>query len=305
MVQTRSQFYVRAQRREGEAKRRELREQGLLDRTLRPRTEGEFILLPVTEPLPGVETGDFNPVPGIPLLPRHELIGGIAVMQEEDVAGAATLLASRPSLHTVLYPESDVEGEFRTRRFKVLAGEKTTRTLYVEHGLRLAIDLSCAYFSGRLSTERQRILSMMADQERVLDMFAGVGPFAITLSRKAGFVAAADINPCAVHLLIENIARSHAGNVLPLFFDAARLCEVLPWRFDRIVMNLPLGAAGYLSGAVPLCREGGTLHCYALVEREGEMLSDIMKFPVREVRERYVRSYSPGRWHAVYDITLE
>jgi len=292
-------------RKEGEAKRRDLREQGLLDRTLRPRTEGECILLPVSEPLPGAERGQFRPVPGIPVLPRHELIGGIAVMQDEDEAGAATLLATRPSLHTVLYPESDVEGEFRTRRFRVLAGRKTTRTMYVEHGLRLAIDLSAAYFSPRLSTERQRILSMMNDQEQVLDMFAGVGPFALTLSRKAGFVAAADINPGAVHLLIENIARSRAGNVLPLFFDASRLCEVLPWKFDRIVMNLPLGAAGYLSGAIPLCRGGGTLHCYALQEKKGEILPDIMKFPVREVRERYVRSYSPGRWHAVYDITLE
>lgn len=305
MEQSRSQWCVRVPRQEGEAKRRDLRERGLLDRTLRPRSEGGFILLPVSEPLPGAEMGRFRPVPGFPVLPRHELIGGIAVMQEEDEAGAATLLASRPSLHTVLYPESDVEGEFRTRRFKVLAGKQTTRTLYLEHGLRLAIDLASAYFSPRLSTERQRILSMMGERECVLDMFAGVGPFALTLSRKARFVAAADINPGAVHLLIENIARSRAGNVLPLFFDAGRLSEVLPWKFDRIVMNLPLGAAEYLHKAIPLCRKGGSLHCYALQDKEGEILPEVMKFPVQDVRERYVRSYSPGRWHAVYDITLE
>ena len=89
-------------------------------------------------------------------------------------------LRSRPSLHTVLFPLSEVEGEYRTRRFEVLAGEPTTRTTCTEYGNRLVIDLSLAYFSARLSTERQRIAGLMEEDECVLDMFAGIGPFAIS-----------------------------------------------------------------------------------------------------------------------------
>jgi len=298
------QWGIRVGKKEGELRRRELLEQGLLDPGLKPRRDGESILFPVRTMLPGSTMEEFEAHPAIDDLPRHELIGGIAVMPEPDPEEAARLLASRPSIHTVLSPKSDVEGDFRTRRFEILAGEPTTMTRYLEHGLRFDIDLSVAYFSARLSTERQRIYSSMAEGERVLDMFAGVGPFAITLAGGASFVAASDLNPGAVHLLRRNIALNRTRNVLAILADASHLPGLFPWRFDRVVMNLPLGALRFLPHAVSMCRSGGTIHMYALQENEGECLSEIEKFPVSGVKERVVRSYSPGRWHAVYDITL-
>ena len=300
----RTQWCIRVPIRNGEAKRLALREAGLLDPSLRPRAEGAFLLHPVTGPLEGEEQAEFPVLPEIPALPRHEQIGGIAVMQDHDRDGAELLLASRPSLHTVLLPESDVEGEHRTRRFEVLAGEKTTRTRYVEHGLRFSIDLSAAYFSPRLSAERRRLLALTREGERVLDMFTGVGPAAITLAQKAGFVAAADINPAAILLLLENLALNRTGNVLPILGDARSLPGILPGKFDRVVMNLPMEAVRFLPGAVSLCRAGGVIHLYALQEREAQLLPEIEAFPVARVQERVVRSYSPGSWHAVYDITL-
>ena len=42
-------------------------------------------------------------------------------MQEPDRAGAGVVLASRPGIHTVLAMTSDVQGEYRTREFEVLA----------------------------------------------------------------------------------------------------------------------------------------------------------------------------------------
>ncbi|HOT04250.1 MAG TPA: methyltransferase [Methanolinea sp.] len=301
----RTQWCVRVEKKSAELRRQELIRRGLLDAALKPRKEGDCVLFPVSSPVEGATREEFEAHPGQEELPRHELIGGIAVMQEPDPRGAALLLASRPSLHTVLVPESDVEGPWRTRRFEVLAGKQTTRTRYIEHGLRLEIDLAEAYFSARLSTERQRLLAAMDRGERVLDMFAGVGPCALTLSRKAAFVAASDLNPGAVRLMERNIALNRAANVLPLLFNASHLPCALPWRFDRVVMNLPLGAVRFLPAAIALCRKGGTIHCYALQDKEGEFLDEIGRYPVASVRERFVRSYSPGRWHAVYDITMK
>jgi len=298
------QWCIRASRRCAEEKRQELISSGLLDRALKPRAEGDAVLLPVTEYLEGAERCSFFAHPREPVLPRHELIGGIAVMQERDVPGAETLLASRPSLHTILFPESQVEGDFRTRRFEVLAGTPTTKTDYTEYGLSFAIDLEAAYFSARLASERRRLLALMSPGERVLDMFAGVGPFALTLSGQASFVVASDLNPAAVRLMVENIRRNRAASVLPVLADADRLPALLPWKFDRVVMNFPLHAYRFLPTALRLCRPGGTIHCYALVSREGELLPAIDSLPVASVRERYVRSYSPGRWHAVYDILV-
>ncbi|MCU0633205.1 MAG: class I SAM-dependent methyltransferase family protein [Methanolinea sp.] len=299
------QWYIRVERQDGERKRQELMEQGLLDPSLKPRRDGGSILFPVISPLEGSTKEEFEGHPVVGTLPRHELIGGIAVMQERDAPGAAILLSSRPSIHTVLFAISDVEGPWRIRRYEVLAGEPTTKTRYVEHGLRFEIDVSEAYFSARLSTERQRILSGMDEGERVLDMFAGVGPYALTLARKASLVVASDLNPGAVRLMLRNIALNRCEHILPLLSDASHLPGILPWKFDRVVMNLPLGAIRFLSSAVGMCRPGGTIHCYALQEREGEFLEEIGKYPVSSIRERYVRSYSPGRWHAVYDIRLD
>ncbi|KQC02852.1 MAG: methyltransferase, partial [Methanolinea sp. SDB] len=266
------QWCIRASRRCAEEKRQELISSGLLDRALKPRPEGDAVLLPVTEYLEGAERCSFFAHPREPVLPRHEQIGGIAVMQERDLPGAESLLASRPSLHTILFPESQVEGDFRTRRFEVLAGTPTTKTDYTEYGLSFAIDLEAAYFSARLASERRRILALMSPGEQVLDMFAGVGPFALTLAGQASFVVASDLNPVAVRLMVENIRRNRAVSVLPVLADANRLPALLPWKFDRVIMNFPLHAYRFLPSALRLCRLGGTIYCYALVSREGELL---------------------------------
>ena len=300
-----SQWGIRVPREDAEETRRTLLKEGVLDKSLKPRRDGDCIIFPVTGKRGDASMETFGAQPGREDLPRHELIGGIAVMQEKDVPAAERLLHLRPSLHTVLYPVSDVEGEFRTRRFEVLAGVPETRTVYTEYGHRFIIDLSAAYFSARLSTERQRIFEQVQEGELVLDMFAGVGPFAITVAKKAELVVAADINAGAVELMVKNLALNRVKNVLPVLSDAGRLGRLLPWKFDRIIMNFPTGAWNFLPGAVSLCRAGGTIHCYALQSCEGEVLPVIRNLPgVTAVHEHYVRSYSPGRWHAVYDIVL-
>jgi tRNA (guanine37-N1)-methyltransferase len=298
---------LRVPRPEGEKQRLRLLKGGHLDTSLLLRRDGADLLLPVKEPCEGCERALFDEAPERPDLPRHDLIGGIAVLLDPDAGpgGAELLLSSRPTLHTVLLPEGPVEGEFRTRRFTVLAGKPTTRTGYTEYGLRFEIDLSLAYFSPRLSGERQRILGLTGEGERVLDMFAGVGPFAITLAEKAGIVYAADINPGAIGLMLANIALNRAGNVLPLLADATRLPGILPPGFDRVVMNLPFGAAGFLDAALALCRPGGALHLYAMVGAEGALTPVIREKGCRILGERVVHTYSPAEWLAVYDLEKE
>lgn len=286
----------------GEKRRLELLREDLLDTSLLLQKDGDHLLLPLKEPCEGCGRAFFEEIPERPDLPSHDLIGGIAVVLEPGGEGAELLLRSRPSIHTVLAPEGPVEGEFRTRRFSVLAGVPTTRTRYTEYGLRFEIDLSLAYFSPRLSGERQRVLGLMGRGERVLDMFAGVGPFAITLAGKAGVVYAADINPGAVGLMMENSSLNRMRNVLPLLADASRLSGILPRGFDRVVMNLPFGAVGFLDTALALCCPGGTIHLYAMVGEEGALIPVLREKGCEILGERAVHTYSPSEWLAVYDL---
>jgi tRNA (guanine37-N1)-methyltransferase len=289
----------------GEKERQRLLKEGLLDTGLLLRPDGDYLLLPLREPREGCERALFDEVPERPDLPRHDLIGGIAVILDPGGEGAELLLHSRPSIHTVLCPEGPVEGEFRTRRFTVAAGDPNTKTSYTEYGLRFEIDLSEAYFSPRLSGERQRVLALMENGERVLDMFAGVGPFAITLAGRAGVVYAADINPGAVGLMIENISLNRVKNVIPLLADATRLAGILPPGFDRVVMNLPFGAVKFLDTALALCRPGGTIHLYAMVGEKGALTPILREKGCRILGERVVHTYSPSEWLAVYDLEVE
>lgn len=296
------QWGLRVPAREGETVRQALLRAGALDLSLRVKREGSDLVLPLTGERAGAALTLFEPQPVRISLPRHELVGGIAIMQESDSSGAREILASRPSLHTVVCACGEVHGEYRTRDFTILAGEPTTRTIVTEHGHRFIVDLAAAYFSARLSTERQRILAQVQEGELVLDMFAGVGPFAIALADRAGLVAASDLNPVAILLMRENLAANRIKNVLSLLADARHLPLILPWHFDRIVMNLPLAGTEFLPEAFRLIRPGGTIHFYSLVSYVGEHAARIQELGGTVLAERVVRSYSPGQWHAVYDI---
>jgi len=295
---------IRVPVRQGEEVRQVLIREGALDPSLKVLRDGSDLILPLREEREGAAWFEFETHPGREPLPRHELVGGIAIMQEDDPTGAEVLLKSRPSLHTVVFAQGEVHGEYRTREFSHLAGEPTTRTLVTEHGYTFVVDLAGAYFSARLSTERQRILSQVREGELVLDMFAGVGPFAITLAGRASLVVAADLNPKAVALMLENLHRNRKGNVLPLLADARHLARVLPWRFDRVVMNLPLAGTDFLPDAFQLVQPGGAIHFYSLVSAEGEHKARIRELGGTVTAERVVRSYSPAQWHAVYDIAV-
>jgi len=298
------QWGMQVPARRGEEMRQALIREGALDTSLRVLRDGDTLILPLTGPRDGAEQFGFETHPGRESLPRHELVGGIAIMQDDDPAGAGKILASRPSLHTVVFAEGEVHGAYRTREFRVLAGDPTTRTVVTEHGCKFTVDLGGAYFSARLSTERQHILAQVQEGEMVLDMFAGVGPFAIILAAKATLVVASDLNPKAIELMLENSVQNRTKNVLPMLADARRLADILPWKFDRIVMNLPLAGTEFLPEAFRLCLPGGTIHFYSLVSAKGEHTTRIQELGGTVLSEREVRSYSPGQWHAVYDIRV-
>ncbi|HJJ48963.1 MAG TPA: class I SAM-dependent methyltransferase family protein [Methanocorpusculum sp.] len=290
----------------GETARREIIASGIADRTLRPRVENGFLLIPVLDERNADLRAVFAALPERTELARHEQVGGIVILQDDDAEAAEKILAARPNVHTALYATSPVEGEFRTKTFRVLAGLPTTETIYNEYGHRMIVDLTAAYFSARLSNERQRLLSQMTDGETILDLFAGVGPFPVILGKKAKLMICNDLNPEAIRLMQRNLRMNHLNNVLPMLGDAKNLPDVLdPMKFDRIIMNLPFAAYEFLEAAARLAKPGTKIHLYSLVEHEGEHMEDILRaFPGARVFEKSIRSYSPTSWHAVYDIEV-
>jgi tRNA (guanine37-N1)-methyltransferase len=65
-------------------------------------------------------------------------------------------------------------------------------------------DFSKVYWNTRLSTEHARMVELF-EGEVVVDVFAGVGPFAVPAGKKRNFVLANDLNPASFESLQGNI----------------------------------------------------------------------------------------------------
>ena len=294
-------------KRDAESIRQDLLARGilLLGAKLAPDPhDPQMLVIPLATHVPGAVKQEVKVKPPLPSLPRHELIGNIALLAENDTFAAREIMRQRPGVQTVLHPTSVVKGSYRTKEFALLAGIDTRDTIHTEYGKQFYINLEKAYFSARLANERQRIVSVMKKGERVLDMSAGVGPFCVMLSPLASVIYGVDINPSAIALLHQNLLKNRVSNVIAILADSMHLNEFEFTPFDRVIINMPLDATRFLPVAIALCRPGGTIHWYVLVQQEGEYIDVLSSMGAKKIAERRVRSYAPDKYHAVYEITV-
>ena len=205
-------------------------------------------------------------------------MGDIAVVRlagftlREKKMAARALLSDMKNVKVVMEQEGGIEGEYRLRKLKHLAGEGRTTTVHRENGCAFRVDVAKCYFSPRLSTERLRIAQQVGPGERVLNMFAGVGPFSIPIAKRAGAkVTSWELNPLAARLHEENDKLNKVqGLVTVVQGDAAELARGSTARFGRILMPHPSEADRYLPAALGLAEKGATVHYYRHVLGEDE-----------------------------------
>ncbi|MCE5213514.1 MAG: class I SAM-dependent methyltransferase family protein [Methanobacterium sp.] len=244
-----------------------------------------------------------------------DIIGDIVILEIPEefesikylIADAALKFTKRRSIYR---KGSKVKGIKRTRYLEFLAGEDISQTIHKEYGSRFMLDVRKVYFSPRLATERDKIVKQVKDDEIIIDMFAGVGPFSISIARQhEGKIYAIDINPDAIYYLKRNIELNKVkGEIIPISGDVKKFLENNDIKADRIIMNLPGMACKFLKNAIKSLKEGGILHYY-------EFSSDFNQ-PVTRIREaagsrkvtildkRRVKSSSPGRWHMGIDAKI-
>ena len=107
----------------------------------------------------------------------------ISELEEYKKVIGEEILMIHKRVRTVLVKSGPVTGLYRTRGFEVIAGLKKTDTKYKEHGCVYYLDLAKVYFSPRLSHEHNRVASQVKEDETIIDMFAGVGPFSILIAK--------------------------------------------------------------------------------------------------------------------------
>ncbi len=249
-----------------------------------------------------------------------DVIGDIAVLRlKDDLRPRASEIGSalmevHPRLRAVAIDDG-VHGELRVRALTVVAGEGPLVTTHREFGMELRVDLEHAYFSPRLATEHSRVADQVMQGERVLDMFAGVGPFAVLVARSGqpSEVHAVDLNEVAARLVEENARKNGVDELVKAHQGDAR--EVVPdlGVFDRIIMNHPHGAREFLDVALKASRSGTVIHLHMMgtpeesneaAKEADQTATDLGHGGVRVDLKREVRTYSPGVLHWCLDLTV-
>jgi tRNA (guanine37-N1)-methyltransferase len=214
-----------------------------------------------------------------------DVVGDIAIVEippelktHKRVVGEAILQTHR-NVRVALAKAGKVNGTFRLRELEFIAGEHRTSTVYKENGCTYHMDVARAYFSPRLSHEHQRVADLVKPGETVVDLFAGVGPFAVPIAKgqKTAKVYAIDINADAVEFLAKNARVNRVDNrVFPLVGDARQVvAERLSGMADRVIMNLPETAVEFVDvSCKALKSQGGVVHFYGFV-RAPETLEDL------------------------------
>ncbi len=244
-----------------------------------------------------------------------DIIGNIVILEiPEDfddqkyiIGEAALKFTKRNSVYRKI---SEIKGIVRTRELEYLAGKDVSETVHKEFGSRFMLDVKKVYFSPRLATERKRITDHVQNNEIIIDMFAGIGPFSISIARKHKVkIYSIDINPYAYKYLKKNINLNKLeGNIIPILGDVEEVLNGLNLSADRILMNLPGTAWNFLDTAIKSLKPGGILHYYEFASDYQHPIERIIEtaYPrkVEILNSRKVKSKSPGVWHMGIDARI-
>lgn len=256
------------------------------------------------------------------LISSFDQIGDIIIVRIPDsllskkkIIGE-TLLKQVKIAKSVFYQASAVEGDFRTRNLEILAGDNRTETEYKEFGCKFTVDVENAFFSPRLSTERERISNLVQNGEIVINMFAGVGMFSVMIAKKKKCtVYSIDINPIAAKLCEKNIKSNKlVGNIVSINGDALQIIqEQLQNKSDRTLMLLPERSDEFLKSAINATKNGGIIHYYSHIhadkKSEAGKLSEEHYLQISPVKSeilgsKIVRAVGPRYYQTVVDVKI-
>lgn len=252
------------------------------------------------------------------LIPKgFEVVGDIAIIEiPEEIKNyesliGKTLLSLHKNIKVVAKKASHYEGQFRTRKLKIIAGENRKETIHKENNVRLKLNPETCYFSPRLSTERRRIIDLIQPNEIILVMFSGVGPYPITIAKntQAKEIIGVEINPDAHKYAEENLKLNKVKNVKLYNGDVNEVVPKLNKKFDRILMPLPKTAEEFLPLALEVSHTGTIIHMYDFLHEK-----DIPDKVIEKVKNVIPKAkilnivkcgqYSPGKFRVCIDFSV-
>lgn len=245
-----------------------------------------------------------------------DLLGNIAVIDADRETArkiGKIIIDTHKNVETVLRKASAIRGKYRLRKYDLVLGRRNFVARYNENNCSFVFDVRKTFFSPRLAYERKRVVQACRDGEKVVVMFAGVGPFAIEIAkeRKMARVLAIELNRDSYRYMVENIRINKVPNVVPLLGDADKRMRKYRGFASRIIMPLPADSYNFLGSAFYMASKKCSFHYYAFVDDDGEeeverlrTFSKLHKRRFRLIGKRIVRPYSAKTSEMVFDFEI-
>ncbi|KAK2195948.1 bifunctional tRNA (guanine(37)-N(1))-methyltransferase [Babesia duncani] len=239
------------------------------------------------------------------------------------------ILDKHKHIRTVVNKVCELNNEYRTMEFELLAGEPEYTARVIENKLIFEIDFLNVYWNSRLIQERTRIHAVVKSGDIVVDLFAGVGAFVIYLASKGCPSFANDLNPMAIKCMETNIKLNKSHNFIKAFNKDARefirdiivpsqilsrdTNEYQGFQFDRsaavhVIMNLPKSAIEFLDVLIGIAKDIDSetlrkciVHCYCFADVDNyeseikKQITDTLQEKLDNYTVTYVRKVSPRK----------
>lgn len=126
----------------------------------------------------------------------------------------AVVLDKNNAIRTVVNKLDSIDTQFRFFKMELLAGEPDYVVEHHESNCRFTFDFTEVYWNSRLHHEHERLVNLFDPTDVIVDVFAGVGPFAVPAGRKGCAVLANDLNPNSAKYLRQNIINNKVDDVV-------------------------------------------------------------------------------------------
>jgi tRNA wybutosine-synthesizing protein 2 len=233
-----------------------------------------------------------------------------------EFATLAKELAEAVRSESVARVSGPVAGDRRLPTIERLFGD-SLETEVLEDGLRYRFDAGRVLYSRGNNSERARIARLVRPGERVIDLFAGIGYFALpaALHGRALEVIAVEENPVSFGYLQANVALNHLEGIVRPRLGDNRSVELPVASADRVLLGYLPDSLPWIEPSIPLLRRtGGWMHVHLLMGARDApgLASDRIRAivhgagaSVRSISERRVKGFGPGKVHLVVDAAIE
>ncbi|MAG53014.1 MAG: SAM-dependent methyltransferase [Nanoarchaeota archaeon] len=228
-----------------------------------------------------------------------DTVGDIVIFSEEINKKKAEEVLKLKNINTVGFKTKFHSGTYRTKKVKILVGERKKETIHKENNVEVKVNVENCYFSPRLSNERLRIAKEVKKDEKVLVIGSGVGIYPIVISKnsKAKEICGIEINPQAHKYAEENVKLNKIKNIKFYEGDVKKVLPKIRKKFDRIIMPLPKNAEKFLDVVAKKLNKKGIIHFYSF-EPEEDIKLDNFKI-LKTVK---CGSFGPGKFRICVDI---